>query len=73
MKIAFLVTFSPMTRVVVDVEDSSLEQGDDYLKVVRAARNQMLEDIMDYLNGETVDSIEEDTEIPYPEGYNDKN
>lgn len=66
-KKAFLVSFSPMTRVVVDVEDETLEDSQEFSKVVRAARAQMMENsIADYLNGDTVDEIRLDEEFPYP-------
>lgn len=73
MKIAFLVTFAPTTRVVVDVENASLEQGDDFIKVVTAARQQIIKDgIAEYLNGDNINSINIDEEFPYPQEYDDK-
>lgn len=68
MKKAFLVSFSPMTRVIVDVEDEELINEFDWHKVVKAAREQMIENgISEYLNGENVDTLELDEEMPYEE------
>lgn len=72
MKKAFLVSFAPMTRVVVDVEDETLEDLDDFHKVIIAARNHMLENIGDYLTGDTCDNIILDEECPYPQDYDEK-
>lgn len=76
MKKAFLVSFVPMTRVVVDVPDNFLEDDlepqDEYewAKVVNAARNQIFEvGIDDYLNGGTIDEIKLDEELPYPQSF----
>lgn len=75
MKKAFLVSFTPMTRVIVDVPEDFLsdefESIDEfvYAKIVAAARERIIENgISDYLNGETVDSVELDEEMPYEEG-----
>jgi len=74
MKKAILVSFSPMTRVVVDVAEDFLtdeftEQDDfERAKVIRAAREQMIENgIEEYLNGDNIDTIELDEEMPYEE------
>lgn len=76
MKKAFLVSFTPMTRVVVDVPDNFLEDNlelqDEYewAKVVEAAREQMIENgIDDYLNGDTIEEIRLDEELPYPQEF----
>lgn len=76
MKKAFLVSFVPTTRVVVDVSDNflkdDLEPQDEYewAKVVSAARNQIFEvGIDDYLNGDTIDEIKLDEELPYPQSF----
>lgn len=71
-KKAFLVCFNPMTRVVVDVRDDLeidiLDDPYEFAKIVRAAREQMCENtIAEYLNGENIDEIKEDTECPYNE------
>lgn len=70
MKKAFLVTFCPTTRVVVDVEDESLEDVFEFSKVVKAAREQIEEvGIEKYLDGENVDEIILDEELPYPQDF----
>lgn len=67
-KVAFLVSFSPMTRVVVDVENPDDLTDDERSKIVVATREKMSESLGDYLSGETVDEMYPDTEIPYEEG-----
>jgi len=70
MKKAFLVGFSPMTRVVVDVKDDKnpLDDPYEFAKIVRSAREQMCDNtIAEYLNGDTIDEIIEDMECPYNE------
>ena len=70
MKKAFLVTFCPTTRVVVDVKDESLEDVFEFSKVVKAAREQMEESGIEwYLNGENIDEIILDEELPYPQDF----
>ena len=70
MKKAFLVTFCPTTRVVVDVKDESLEDVFEFSKVVKAAREQIQEiGIEEYLNGENIDEIILDEELPYPQDF----
>lgn len=69
MKKAFLVGFSPMTRIVVDIiegEDGEFTRD----KIIIAAREQMMENsIADYINGENCDLLEEDLDQPYPQDY----
>lgn len=76
MKKAFLVTFCPTTRVVVDVPDNFLvdiiKPQDNFVwaKIVSAAREQIIENgIEDYLNEDTVDEIVLDEELPYPQEF----
>jgi len=64
-KKAYLVGFSTLTRVDVDIEDESLLNEQDLAKVVVAAREQMLQDISDYLCVDTCDRTELDEECPY--------
>lgn len=71
-KKAFLVSFSPMTRVVVDVEEKEgedvLDDPYQYAKIIREARAQIVENGIDeYLNGDSLDQIVEDIECPYTE------
>ena len=73
MKRAFLVGFSPMTRVIVDVEDETLKNEYEFAKVVTAAREQIIKNgIADYLNSESVDEIILDTECKYDENFDDE-
>lgn len=73
MKRAFLVGFSPMTRVIVDVEDETLKNEYEFAKVVTAAREQIIKNgIADYLNSESVDEIVLDTECKYDENFDDE-
>ena len=70
MKKAFLVTFCPTTRVVVDIENDNLEDVFEFFKVIRAAREQIEEvGIEEYLNGENIDEIVLDEELPYPQDF----
>jgi len=65
-KKAFLVRFSPVTRVVVDVDKDFNECEYTFGDIVRAARNNMLATgIAFYINSENVDAVVEDVEIPY--------
>jgi hypothetical protein len=64
-KKAFLVAFSPMTRVVIDVDTDPHECDYTFGQVVRQARDQIRGDIGDYINGDNVEFIQEDEECPY--------
>jgi hypothetical protein len=64
-KKAFLVSFSPMTRVVIDTDKNPNECDYTFGQVVSQARDQIREDISDYINGDNVDFIEEDDDCPY--------
>lgn len=66
-KRAFLVTFAPTVRVIVDVkEDDPADDPQEFALIVRSARSVMMENsIADYIGGETVSMIEEDLEEPY--------
>lgn len=72
MKKAYLVSFAPMTRVVIDVPEGvnpeEMADGisrEKFNEAVRKAREQMAENLGDYLYGENVDVFEEDVECPY--------
>ena len=65
MKTAFLVAFSPMTRVVVDVVNPEDLTEEEQVLISRTAREQMSESLGDYLNLETNDVMDVDTECPY--------
>ena len=65
-KIALLVTFVPMTRLVLEVPDGMDEQ--DFIDnntdlIARAAREKMLKDAGDYLYGDNME-IRHDEEMP---------
>lgn len=69
-KVALLVEFAPRTRVVVDIPDgvsvdTFMENDENFSKVTKAAREQMLENgVQDYLSGENM-WWEEDNECPF--------
>ena len=68
-KTALLVEFAPRTRVIVNVPDGMsvrqyLENGENFDNLVKQAREQMLWDIENYLDGDNV-TWEEDTECPF--------
>jgi len=73
VKRAFLVSFCPMTRVVVEVpvfydpgaEDMDAEEQDVTDRIIRTAREQILSEAAEYINGDNLDRIEEDDEMPY--------
>ena len=80
MKKAFLVTFCPTTRIVVDIEEDqydaslidnvSIEDEFKYSEIVRLAREQIIESVTEeYLNGENICSIALDEELPYPQDF----
>lgn len=70
VKVAALVTFSPRTRIVVDVpEDMTVEEyanydGEGLEDITRKARANILSNPGGYLIGENIE-VEEDTEMPY--------
>lgn len=64
-KKAFLVTFSTMTRVIVDVADETLEDKEDFNKVVREAREKISLDVADYLTEDNCYEAKLDVECPY--------
>lgn len=71
-KKAYLVSFAPMTRVIMDVPDGvdprECESGiseEKWHEIVRKAREQMARNLEDYLCGDNCDSMEEDVECPY--------
>lgn len=79
MKKAFLVTFCPTTRVVVDIEEDqfdaslidniSIEDEEKLEEIVDLCLTNMLTDykILDYINSENICSIALDEELPYPQ------
>ena len=68
-KVALLVDFEPRTRVVVDIPDGVsveewLEKQENFDAVAQKARDNMLEEINNYLMGENM-YWQEDTECPF--------
>jgi hypothetical protein len=55
---AYLVTFSPMTRVVASSEEEAIRKA--VRKIVSQAGS--------YIGNENLEDIKEDTEIPYTPG-----
>ena len=66
-KKAFLVSFCPQTRVVVDVPDDY--DGNFYTptasEIIKAAREKIMSAPEDYLFGDNCDDITEDLECPF--------
>ena len=70
MKKAFLVTFCPTTRVVVDIKDEKLVFEKDYNNVVFSAVEKIMNNnLYDYFSLENVEKIELDEELPYPQDF----
>ena len=69
MKKAFLVTFCPTTRVVVDVEGDQLTDQ-EIMKVAEAAIENIEESgLKYYINDENIEDIVLDEELPYPQDF----
>lgn len=64
-KKAYLVSFLPTTRVIVDVDDDSLSSDKDFEKVLFAARDKIKSNIDGYLDYGNFDKIQPDYESPY--------
>ena len=81
MKKAFLVTFCPTTRVVVDIEEDqfdaslinsvSIEDENKLMEIINLALDNMVDDnnVGEYLNSENIYSIALDEELPYPQDF----
>lgn len=75
MKTAFLVDFDPRTRVVVEVpenfsldkswEEMTEEERTAFDNIIETARRQILANPQEYLTGDNLCQIEEDTECPF--------
>lgn len=70
MKTAILVTFTPMTRVVMDIPDGKsageyIESDEGFDAIVRKAMEQMVGSPADYLCGDNVEEVKPDEECPY--------
>ena len=65
MKKAFLVSFCPMTRIVIDVADKDNLTDDELDVLIETARNQILEDSDNYIIVDNLDEVKPDDECPY--------
>jgi len=64
-KKAFLVSFCPMTRVVIDCEDSDNLTAQEQDELVATARDQILKYADEKLDGDNIDEVRIDDECPY--------
>lgn len=64
-KTAFLVSFCPMTRVVIEAADPDNLTDDELDLLVAKAREQILEYADEKLNGDNIDELCKDDECPY--------
>ena len=65
MKVAFLVSFYPMTRVVIEVGDPENLTTEEQDLLVAKAREQIMQDADSKLNGDNIDEVRHDDECPY--------
>ena len=71
-KIAILISFVPMTRLVVELpEDKTIDNLENtpevFDRIVSHARAKMHKSLEDYLNGDNVDIFTEDFDCPIEE------
>ena len=64
-KTAFLVSFCPMTRVVIDVADPENLTPEEQDLLVAQARQQIMNLAEEKLNGENIADVRLDDECPY--------
>ena len=64
-KTAFLVSFCPMTRVVIDVADPVNLTAKEQDLLVSVARSQIMNWAEEKLNGDNIDEVRLDDECPY--------
>ena len=70
MKKAYLVTFIPTARIIIEEDELKGLSGNDYLDArwdlaAKKARQKMSHHLDTYLNGDNVDFVEEDVECPF--------
>ena len=65
MKVAFLVSFCPMTRVVIEAGDPENLTAEEQDLLVAKAREQIMQDADSKLNGDNIDELRHDDECPY--------
>ena len=64
-KKAFLVSFCPMTRVVIDCDDPDNLTAQEQDELVAKAREQILKYADEKLDGDNIDEVRIDDECPY--------
>ena len=64
-KTAFLVSFCPMTRVVIEAADPDNLTAEEQDLLVAKAREQILEYADEKLSGDNIDEVRTDDECPY--------
>ena len=64
-KTAFLVSFCPMTRVVIDVADPENLTPEEQDLLVAQARSQIMDDAECLLTCDNIDEVRLDDECPY--------
>jgi len=70
MKKAMIVNFYVATRIIIDIESSDELSDDEFDNVISIAREQIIDGgIENYINGNNVENIYEDTELPYPQNF----
>lgn len=65
MKTAFLVSFCPMTRVVIEAANPDELTAEEQDMLVAKAREQIVQAAEEKLNGENIDEVRLDEECPY--------
>ncbi len=71
-KTAFLVSFCPMTRVVIDVKDADNLTPEEQDLLVTQARQQIMDDVERKLDGDNINEVRLDDECPYGTLYDDE-
>ena len=67
MKRAFLVSFSPMTRVVIDVENEEDLSEDEQFEAMKVAREQIRDGFYDYFSMDNIEEVKPDIDCPFPD------
>ena len=65
MKVAFVVSFCPMTRVVIEVGNPENLTAEEQDLLVAKGREQIMQDADNKLNGDNIDEVRKDDECPY--------
>ena len=64
-KTAFLVSFCPMTRVVIECENPDDLTAQEQNELVAKARDQILQNAYEKLDGDNIDEVRIDECCPY--------